>query len=154
MTDEIYLSKPGYQKLKSELDNLKGVKRKEIAEELKKASEYGDISENSAYDEAINSKAFLESRVHELEKTLKKAKIVNSKKKKLFIDIGCKVSVTDSKQKTKVFYVVTADEADPIKNKITIDSPIGSALHERKIGDKVVVLTPLKTIKYKIIEIS
>jgi transcription elongation factor GreA len=142
MAKETLLTKEGKAKLKEELYNLKTKKRKEIASEIEQAREYGDLSENVAYEEAINRMAFLEGRIQEIEKTLANAKVVNKKNNTQIVDVGCQVLVKDlSGLKTK-YYIVTRDESDPSNYKITIDSPIGSALYQRSKGEKVLIATP------------
>ncbi len=154
MDNCVYLSEEGLSKIKLELIDLKKNKRKEIADELSLALEYGDISENFAFDEAQNKKAFLEGRIRELENLVKKAKVVDSKITKKSSQIGCSITVKDGKGKREKYHLVTMDQTDPLDGKISIDSPIGSALYEKNLGDRIVINTPNGSLEYEIIEIS
>lgn len=152
--NETLLTKTGYDNLKKELNRLKNIERKEVANELKEALEYGDISENFAFEEAVNKKAFLEGRIQEIENTLKNAKIVKKKYGKNFADVGSILTVVCNGSDKEKYYLVTADESDPINGKITIESPIGSALYQKSTGESVVVKTPNGKMEFEIINIE
>lgn len=155
MEKQIMLTAEGLQALKDELENLKTVKRKEIAEKIKVALSFGDLSENSEYDEAKNEQAIMESRIVEIEAMLKNAKIINEKGlSKKIIHIGSKVKLEDKTFNETVEYkIVGSSEADPREGRISDESPVGSALLGHKAGQTVEVETPGGICTYKILEI-
>jgi len=143
---EVLLTKEGLKKIKEEYELLKNVRRKEVAERLKEAISYGDLSENAEYEEAKNEQAFVEGRIIELEKQIKKAKIISeggAKKSKL-VEIGSLVTVCEkgSRDEPETYTIVGSTEADPIEHKISNESPIGSALLGHAKGDVVDVVAP------------
>ncbi len=146
----------GIKKLEEELEFLKTVKRKEITEKIKVALGYGDLSENSEYDEAKNEQAFVEGRIIQLENMLRNASVVDeSELGKDIVSVGSVVRVMDFEFDEEVeFYIVGSAEADPMMNKISNESPVGSALIGRKSGDVVEVNIPDGVSKYEIIEIK
>ena len=145
----------GLKKLKSELEELKTVKRKEIAEKIKVALSYGDLSENSEYDDAKNEQAMLEARIADIEATLKNAKIIDeSEISAEHVHIGSKVKVKDySFDEITVYHIVGSNEADPINGKISDDSPVGKALLGKQAGDVVEVETPAGVAKFEVLEL-
>jgi transcription elongation factor GreA len=150
--EEIYLSKEGLEKIKQELLELKTVRRKAVVERIKEAKDFGDLSENSEYEDAKNEQAFIEGRIQELENILKKAKII-PKAQGDKVSIGSKVKVKiDGVEET--YILVGRDEADPSSGKISFDSPLGRALLNKSKGDEVEVKTPSGNIKYKIVSIE
>jgi len=155
MSEPIYLTEEGYKKLKIELENLVTKKRKEIAQKIKTAKEYGDLSENAEYSEAKDEQAFVEGRIAELEHILKNAKVVTNKGSQSceVVDVGCTVYVhlegTDYQYK-----IVGSAEADPEQGHISHESPIGKALLGKRIGDEVEVEIPAGKIRYKIKKIE
>ncbi len=150
-----YLTKEQYEKLKEELQRLKTEERSRLAERIKVAKEFGDLSENSEYSSALEEQKELERRILELEMLLKEAEIVKESTKGEEIKIGSRVTVEDLSTKSKVVYqIVTSGEADPLQNKITLESPIGKQLVGKKVGDVVEIILPKKTLKYKILSIS
>lgn len=155
MTDEILLTKEGYEKTVEELDNLIAVKRKEVAEKLKEAISYGDISENADYDAAKNEQAELEERINKLENMVRKAKIIDEKKlPKNQIAIGLKAKVKEiASGEIMEFSIVGATEADPYEGKISNESAVGAALLGRKVGDIVEIQVPDGTVEYEVIKI-
>lgn len=153
---EVYLTSEGYEKIESELDELKVVKRKEIADRIKQALAFGDISENSEYDEAKNEQAQLEERIAKLEAILRNAKIIDEDDISTdTVAIGAKVRILDLEFDDEFKYIIVGStEADPEEDKISNESPVGKALLGRKIGEIVEVQVPDGIIKYKILEIS
>jgi transcription elongation factor GreA len=149
---ENYLTPDGLKKLKTELDYLKKVKRKEISEKLNHSISFGDLSENAAYDEAKEEQGFLEGRISELNDIVSHAKIIN-KKQTNKISIGSIVLVSLDHQKEK-YQIVGPEEADIFNGKISYQSPLGKTLLNKTIGDKAMVETPSGKIEYRIIEVS
>ncbi|HIU63813.1 MAG TPA: transcription elongation factor GreA, partial [Candidatus Avacidaminococcus intestinavium] len=153
---ETILTSAGLKKLEDELDNLRSVKRQEVAERIKVAISYGDISENSEYDDAKNEQAFVEGRIIELEKMIRTAKIIDHTAiSKDIVALGSTVIVEDLELKEKETYVlVGTTEADPSENRISNESPLGAAILGQKVGTKVNVVTPTGTLVYKILKIK
>lgn len=146
----------GLQKLEAELENLKTVRRKEITSKIKVALGYGDLSENSEYDEAKNEQAFVEGRIIKLENMLKNASVVDENEVPTdIVSVGCKVKVFDFDFDEEVeYFLVGSAEADPLNNKISNESPVGKALIGKKVDDEVDVDVPNGNIKFKILEIG
>lgn len=153
---QIILTQEGLRKLEDELENLKSVKRREVAERIKVAIGYGDISENSEYEDAKNEQAFIEGRVLTLEKMLRNARIINSDDIAIdMVSIGSIVTVEDMEFGDKMEYsIVGTAEADPLQNKISNESPVGKAILGKKIGTIVEVNVPVGIIQYKILDIK
>ena len=156
---EILLTKGGLKKLKEELDQLKTIRRKEVAERLKEAISYGDLSENAEYEEAKNEQAFVEGRILELEMQVKRAKIISEKatgKKSQVVDIGSKVTVQEKggRDEPETYTIVGSTEADPIEHKISNESPIGKALLGHSKGEVVEVQAPGGKSRYEIVKIA
>ncbi len=149
------LTHEGYKKLNDELEYLKTVKRKEVAEKLKEARGFGDLSENSEYDEAKNEQAEVEARISKLDEILKDAEVVNEDEIDTnSVSIGVKVKVFDYKFDEEIEYtLVGSSEADPFENKVSIDSPIGQKLEKTKVGEEVTVESPGGEYKLKVLEI-
>ena len=145
----------GIKKLEEELEYLKTVRRKEITEKIKVALGYGDLSENSEYDEAKNDQAFNEGRIIQLENMLKNAVVVDeSEIPKDKVSVGSIVKVMDYEFDEEVEYaIVGSAEADPMNFKISNESPVGSALLRKKVGDVVEVTVPSGVSKFEILEI-
>ena len=156
MAKTIKITDDGLKKLQDELENLKTVGRADIAEKIKVARGYGDLSENSEYDEAKNEQAKIEARIIEIEAMLKNVEIISDIKgaaKKVVV--GVKVKVYDEEFDEECQYrVVGSTEADPANNRISDESPVGRALLGKKVGDEVIVEAPAGEIKLKIIGIS
>lgn len=151
------VTKEGLEKLREELNYLKEVKRKEVAERLKEAISYGDLSENAEYEEAKNEQAFTEGRILEIEEKIKYAKIIDERSKKgARVQLGSRVVIQNLSGKTKAeeeFTIVGSTEADPVNHKISNVSPVGKALLEREAGDMVKVVAPAGLIEYKILKV-
>ena len=156
MAKTIKITDDGLKKLQEELENLKTNGRADIAEKIKVARGYGDLSENSEYDEAKNEQAKIEARIVEIEAMLKNVEIIEDiKGKAKTVVIGAKVKVLDEEyDEEEVYRVVGSTEADPRDGKISDESPVGKALLGKKIGDVVIVDAPSGEFKLKIIEIS
>jgi transcription elongation factor GreA len=137
------ITKKGLQKLQAELDELRTVKRTEVADRIRSAKEFGDISENSEYDDAKNDQGWIEGRILTLEKMIRNAEIIRepSKKSAGTVQLGSKVRVKDEFGEES-FTIVGPVEADPKKGLISLESPVGKALLGRAKGDKVKVATP------------
>ena len=143
MSKEILLTQAGYDDLVKELEYLKSEKRAEIAEKIKVARGFGDLSENSEYDEAKNEQGLVEQKINELEYTLKHAKIVNKEEMQAHgINVGSHVVVVDEDDFEEEYDIVGATEFDPFNNKISLDSPIGAALVGHTAGEEVEVSLP------------
>lgn len=156
MAKQIYVSKEGFEKLQNDLEHLKTVKRVEVAEAIKKARAYGDLSENSEYDEAKNEQGEIESKIAQLEETLQNAVILEDKDLKTDrVNVGTKVRIYDLEHGQEYEYsIVGVTEADPFENKISDDSPIGKALLGCRRGDTVTVEAPKGILRFNIMEIS
>lgn len=151
---KIFLTKEGYEKLKKELDDLIFNGRKAVAQRIKQAKEYGDLSENSEWADAKDQQAFIEGRIAELENILKNATIIEKAKNSLgFVSVGSTVHV-ELEDGKEIFKIVGSAEADPEKGFISNESPIGQALLGKKKGDEVEVSVPAGIVKYKIVHIE
>jgi transcription elongation factor GreA len=141
---ESVITQEGLEKLKTEIEHLSTVKRREVAERIKEAREFGDIAENSEYDDAKNEQALLEQRISQLEERLRRSTVVDGKEVDTsIVGVGVLVHVKDQKSgDSKKFHIVGSAEADPAENKLSNESPIGSALMGHKRGDVVTVDTP------------
>ena len=150
------LTYAGLKQYEDELQNLKVVKRKEVAQKIKEAREQGDLSENAEYDAAKDEQRDIELRIEELEKLLKNAEVVVEDEIDLDkINIGCKVKLLDVEYDDEMeFYIVGSTEANSLKGKISNESPVGKALIGHKVGDTVEVETPAGVFAYKILEIQ
>ncbi|ETT69323.1 transcription elongation factor GreA [Paenibacillus sp. FSL H8-457] len=156
MAEELILTQEGYDKLQEELDDLKYVKRKELAERIKLAISYGDLKENSEYHSAKNDQAFMETRIIILEKTLNNARIVDAKDiSSTTVNVGSNVVLNDIEFSERLEYqVVGPAEADVSNNKVSYESPLGKALMGKAVGDKVHVEAPMGIVKYELLEIK
>jgi transcription elongation factor GreA len=153
---EIILTAEGLNKLEQELENLKAVKRREVAERIKQAIEFGDISENSEYEDAKNEQAFIEGRILTLEKMLRNAKVIEHEENdSKIVHLGAKITLQDLEYGDQLVYtLVGSAEADPMNYKISNESPVGRAIIGKNEGDIVEVNVPAGQIKYKIISVS
>lgn len=155
MAKEIFVTEEGLKKLEAELEELKSVKRKEIAEKIKVALSFGDLSENSEYDEAKNEQGKLFSREAEIENILANAEIIEVSASTDEVHTGSHVKVCDLSDNSEEEYsIVGSQEADPYKGRISDESPFGRALLGSKVGDVVKVEAPCGVIEYKIVEIG
>ena len=155
MFDNIYLTQEGIDKLTSELENLKGPVRQDLAAKLKAAIEMGDLSENADYKKAKEDQGFIEGRIQELEETLKRAQVIEQNTVVSgVIQIGSIVIVKEEGYSEEEFQIVGSKETDPNSGKISYESPIGRALLNKRVGDIVRVKTPEGGINFKIVEIK
>ena len=150
------LTYEGLKRYESELEELKVNKRQEVAQKIKEAREQGDLSENAEYDAAKDEQRDIEARIEELEKLLKNAEVVDEDEVDLDkISIGCKIRILDVEFNEELEYkIVGSTEANSLKGKISNESPVGSALIGRKVGDLVEVETQVGVIQYKVLEIQ
>jgi len=156
MAKQIVVTESSYQKLKEELDFLKNVKRKEAAENVGIARSFGDLSENSEYDEAKNEQAKIEAQISELEETINHAKVISDHEIQTnMVSVGISVTVYDMDYDEEVEYqIVSSREVNPLENKISDQSPIGKALIGTKVGDIVSVEVPDGVAKFKVMKIE
>lgn len=152
MQDAIYLTKEGLEKLKKELAELRDVKVPEVAKRIQVARDNGDISENAEYDAAKHEQAVIEGKIKELEDILKNA-VVTEEKKSDKVSVGSKVKLHIDGQDVE-FHIVGPVEADPMNKKISHESPMGSALLGKKVGEKIDVEAPMGKITYTVVEIK
>ena len=150
------LTYQGLQKLEDELQNLKVVRRKEVAQKIKEAREQGDLSENAEYDAAKDEQRDIEARIEQIEKILKNAEVVVEEEVDLDkINIGCQVKILDCEFDEELTYkIVGSTEANSLKGKISNESPVGKALIGASVGDVVEVETQMGNLKYKVLEIQ
>jgi transcription elongation factor GreA len=153
---EVILTLEGLKKLEQELEQLKSVRRREVAERIKQAIEFGDISENSEYEDAKNEQAFIEGRILTLEKMLRNAKVIDEGEIHTdVVSIGSTVLLKDMEVGDEINYtIVGSAEADPSANKISNESPVGKAILGKKKGSVVEVSVPAGKLKYKILKIK
>ena len=150
------LTYAGLKQYEDELQNLKVVKRKEVAQKIKEAREQGDLSENAEYDAAKDEQRDIELRIEELEKLLKNAEVVVEEEIDVNkINIGCKVKLLDVEYDEEMeFYIVGSTEANSLQNKISNEAPVGRAIIGKSVGDVVDVETQAGIIQYKVLEIQ
>ena len=156
MQKDVLLTPEGLDKLKREIEYLSNEKRREVAERIKEAREFGDISENSEYDDAKNEQAMLEARIATLEDKLRSAAVIDaSELDNNVVRVGSVVNVKDDAGKSLKYTIVGSTEADPSQNRLSNESPVGKALLGRKNGDSVKVQLPNgKTRELKITKID
>jgi transcription elongation factor GreA len=156
MSDQVMLTEEGYEKLENELEYLENEKRREVAKRIKVAREFGDISENSEYDDAKNEQAFVEGRIKEIKNMLNNAHVVKDEEitdKK--VNLGTQVMLHNLDSDEKIRYtLVGSAEADPLNHKISNESPIGKSILGHAIGDQVKVDTPSGQVEYEIVSIK
>ena len=152
---EVFLTIDGLRKIEKELDFLKGEKRLMIAERIKQAREFGDITENSEYDDAKNEQAEVEQRISQLEQLLLKVKIIDESEQDTdIVSLGSMVLLKDIEyEEVERYTIVGSAEANPKENKISNESPVGRAIVGKEVGAVVEVLAPAGSIKYQIVEI-
>lgn len=151
------ITKEGLKKLKEELQDLQDVKRKEVARRLKEAISYGDLSENSEYEEAKNEQAFVEGRIVELEQKIKYAKIIEEKLHGAVVQLGTRVvvkNINSKKSPLEEYVIVGSTEADPLEHKISNESPVGAALLGKQKGDIVKAIVPDGVVEYEITQLD
>ncbi len=149
-----HLTHEGYEKLRQELEYLKTVKRKELAERLRAAIQMGDLSENADYIATKEEQGFVEGRIQELEIILRYAVIIDEHTNKDVVDLGARVTIQEDGYPPETYLIVGPTEADPHNGKISHESPMGKALLGRKKGDVVTVDTPAGPVQIKILDIA
>jgi transcription elongation factor GreA len=153
MKKQFHLTPEGVKELKDELDQLIA-QRGPLAERIKSAREFGDLSENAEYSSARQDQERVEGRIFEIEHILQSVVIINKPKGDSKVQLGSVVKLKSSTATAKTFQVVGTVEADPSEGKISDESPIGQALLSKKVGDSVEIKTPVETIEYKIVDIT
>ena len=153
---EVILTPEGHKKLKQEIEFLSTEKRREVAERIKTAREFGDIAENAEYDDAKNEQALLEHRIAQLEERLRNARVITKKEiSKDVVSIGSRVKLRDVDAKETIeYHIVGSAEANPMENKLSNESPVGKAIIGKKKGETVEVSAPRGTLKFKIMDIA
>jgi transcription elongation factor GreA len=153
---ETVLTPEGYERLKEEIEHLSTTKRREVAERIKQAREFGDIAENSEYDDAKNEQMMLEHRISQLEERLRNARVVEASEfEKGVVGVGTRVRLKDlDANETTEYQIVGSAEANPAERKLSNESPVGRAIIGRKKGDTVEVAAPRGSLKYKIMDVK
>jgi transcription elongation factor GreA len=153
---EVILTADGYKKLQQEIEVLRNDKRREVAERIRVAREFGDIAENAEYDDAKNEQAMLEHKIAQLEERILSARVITKKEiSKDAVSVGAHVRLRDMQaNKTFEYHIVGSAEADPTANKLSNESPVGKAIMGHKKGDVVEVSAPRGSLKFKILEIK
>ncbi len=153
---EVILTPEGYEKLKHEIEELSTTRRREVAERIRIAREFGDIAENAEYDDAKNEQMLLEHRIATLEERLRSARVIaKGEVKKDEVSVGSKVKLKDMEtNKTVEYRIVGSAEANPSESKLSNESPVGKAILGKKKGETVDVVAPRGTLKFKILEIK
>jgi transcription elongation factor GreA len=154
---DVLLTKEGYKKLQEEIEYLSNDRRRQVAERIKTAREFGDISENAEYDDAKNEQAMLEARIAKLAEQLASARVIEKKEiAKDVVSVGAHVRLRDVEAKQTVeYHIVGSAEANPAELKLSNESPVGKAIIGKKKGETVEVVTPRGAkLKYKILEIK
>ena len=153
---EVILTADGYKKLQQEIDVLRNDKRREVAERIRVAREFGDIAENAEYDDAKNEQAMLEHKIAQLEERLLSARVITKKEiSKDAVSVGAHVRLRDMQaNKTFEYHIVVSAEANPAENKLSNESPVGKAIIGHKKGDVVEVSAPRGALKFKIMDIK
>ena len=141
---EVILTQEGYEKLKQEIDHLQTEKRREVAERIRVAREFGDIAENAEYDDAKNEQAMLEHKIAQLEERLLSARVITKKE----------ISKDMDANETIEYHIVGSAEANPMEHKLSNESPVGKAIMGKKKGEVVEVTAPRGSLKFKILEIK
>ena len=153
---DVLLTPEGLEKLKDELQSLRTEKRREVAERIAHAREFGDISENSEYDDAKNEQAMVEQKIAQLEERLNRARVIDKKDvPKGIVAVGTRVRLRDLDAKQTVEYVIVGSaEANPREQKLSNESPVGRAIIGKKKGETVEVAAPRGSLKYKIMDVK
>jgi transcription elongation factor GreA len=153
---DVLLTPEGYEKLKQEIDYLRGEKRREVAERIRTAREFGDIAENAEYDDAKNEQAMLEHKIAQLEDRLLHARVIDTGDVDTsVVSLGSKVRLRDvDANETVEYHIVGSAEANPAEQKLSNESPVGKAIMGRKKGETVEVSAPRGSLKFKIMDIK
>ena len=157
--DRELVTPEGLEKLQQELSYLTEVRRKEVANRIRQAREFGDITENSEYDDAKTEQGLLERRITEIQRRIRNAKVVDpSEAEADAVDLGTRVTLkvvgSRGKKNERTFQIVGANESDPTNGKLSHASPVGRAVLKRRVGDKVTVTTPRGSTEYEIVNVE
>jgi transcription elongation factor GreA len=152
---EVLLTPEGYEKLKEEIQYLSNERRREVAERIKQAREFGDIAENSEYDDAKNEQAMLEHRIAQLEDRLANARVIDEDVPTDAVAVGTRVRLKDiDANETVEYHIVGSTEANPAEHKLSNESPVGKAIMGHKKGETVEVSAPRGSLRFKIMDIK
>jgi transcription elongation factor GreA len=153
---EVVLTQEGLDRLREEIERLSTVEREKVAERIREAREFGDISENSEYDDAKNDQAMLEHRINQLEEKLRRARVIKeSEISTKTVSLGATVTLKDLDYDEEfVYQLVGSAEADPTNHRLSNESPVGQAILGRAVGDVVTVPAPVGTLKYEVLKIE
>ena len=154
MADTTLLTREGHTRLQEELDFLRTVRRREVAEHIRTAKEDGDILENAGYDAAKSEQAFLEGRIMTLEAMIQNAVLIDEDKSTDVVTLGCRVTVTEDGGEPETFQIVGSAEADPSQGRISNESPLGRAMLGHKAGEEVNIKTPAGLSRFRIVSIG
>jgi len=154
MADTTLLTREGHTRLQEELDFLRTVRRREVAEHIRTAKEDGDILENAGYDAAKSEQAFLEGRIMTLEAMIQNAVLIDEDKPTDIVTLGCRVTVTEDGGEPETFQIVGSAEADPSQGRISNESPLGRAMLGHKAGEEVNIKTPAGLSRFRIVSIG
>lgn len=155
MAKEFKLSAQRLKELQDELNYLKTVREKEVADQIKEARSFGDLSENSEYDEAKNEQGKLYSRIAEVENILANYVVIEEDTDSTVVGLGCRITVEDvALGGEETYQVVGSQEADPMNGRISEESPFGKALLGKSVGEMVIVEAPAGNIEYKVLDIQ
>ena len=155
-TKELVMTRAGLEALEKELEELKTVRRKDVAEKIKVARGFGDLSENSEYDEAKNEQGFIESRIAQLEAMLKHARVIDNDDLSLeHVSVGTHVKIEGEDGEVEEYDITGSTEADPLNGKISDESPVGAGLLGKKVGETAEITLPNgATVAFKVVEIT
>lgn len=154
MPEPAYLTAEGLARIKTELEELTGTRRTELAARLRAAIQMGDLSENADYHKAKEDQGFLEGRIQELEYFVRHAVVIEENAKRDTVGVGSHVTIQEADYPAEAYYMVGAKEADPRNGRISHESPIGRALMDHRVGNEVEVETPAGKVKFKILKIE
>ena len=154
VSQTVYLTAEGYKKLEEELNNLRNVRRQEVAMRLREAMEGGELIDNAEYEAAKNEQAFVEGRILELEHLLAQAQVIEHTEPSEVVEIGSTVVVREGNRKPETFKIVGAAEANPKEGLISNESPLGKALLKKRVGDIVDVNAPDGVLRFRVVEIK
>ncbi len=149
-----FLTPEGRDKLQRELDNLRNVRRSEVAESLKSAVDEGDLSENSGYEESKREQAFVEGRIRDLEAILSSVQILEENSRRDVVCLGCRVTISEDGGAPETYQIVGRTEADPARGRISNESPLGKALLGRRTGDEITVQSPDGALRFAVLTIE
>ena len=152
-----FLTKQGYNKLQEELDHLRDVRRREVAERLREAAEssLGEFVEDAEFEAAKNEQSFVEGRIQELELLLANAQVIKKRRKSNgVVDVGVEVTIKEGRRKEEIYQIVGAAEANPAEGKISHQSPLGNSLMGKKEGDLVEVEAPSGAFKVRLVKVK